>query len=151
MGSTASAESSAIQVGPLFPQHRAHWGPYIHLLPTVSTSPPQPLQHLQPLLWLCRITNWAAPSFLSAQSIPNLKGHGKYQKPNESWKQAIQDWLHPDPAAGLVLALKDWDPAWVQGVNGKTNSRGPKYHQQKLVAGEHMVYVLGFKAASPWY
>ena len=80
-----------------------------------------------------------------AQSI-----HGKYQKLNESWKQAIQDWLHPNPAAGLVLALKDWDLTWVRGVNGKTNSRGPKYHQWKLVVEEYMVYVLGFKATSPW-
>ena len=73
--------------------------------------------------------------------IPNLKGRGRYLNTNESWKQAIQDWLHPDPAAGLIVALKDWDSAWVRGSNGKIDSRGPKYHQRKLLAEEYMVYV----------
>ena len=81
--------------------------------------------------------------------IPNLKGRGKYQHPNESWKQAIQDWFHPDPAAGLLVALKDWDPAWVRGTNGKIDSRGPKYHQRKLVAEEYMMCVSGFKFSLP--
>ena len=83
------------------------------------------------------------------QLIPNLKGCGKYHKPNESWKQAVQDWLHPDPAAGLLVALKDWDLAWVQGTNGKIDSRGPKYHQRKLVAEEYMMYVSEFKSTLP--
>lgn len=83
------------------------------------------------------------------QLIPNLKGRGKYQKPNESWKQAVQDWLHPDPAAGLLVSLKDWDPAWVRGANGKIDSRGPKYHQRKLIAEEYMMYVSEFKSALP--
>jgi hypothetical protein len=76
------------------------------------------------------------------QLIPNLKGR-KYPRPQDTWKQAIEDWFHPDPTAGLLVALKDWDLTWVQGMNSRTDSRGPKYHQRKLVAEEYMMYVQG--------
>ena len=115
-----------------------------HQLPlpvSVATMPPGPAAGVQGCRARAAAGHGSAILPERGLLIPNLKGRGKYPNTNESWKQAIQDWLHPDPAAGLIVALKDWDPAWVRGVNGKIDSRGPKYHQRKLVAEEYMGYV----------
>jgi hypothetical protein len=73
-----------------------------------------------------------------ALQIPDLRGRGNFTAANETWKQAVQDWLYPDPAAGLMTALKDWDAAWHKGQLGKVDSRGAKYHQRKLIGEEYV-------------
>ena len=73
-----------------------------------------------------------------ALQIPDLRGRGNFTAANETWKQAVQDWLYPDPAAGLMTALKDWDAAWYKGQLGKVDSRGAKYHQRKLIGEEYV-------------
>jgi hypothetical protein len=77
-----------------------------------------------------------------ARQIPDLRGRGIFKAANETWKQAVQDWLYPDPAAGLTVALKDWDAAWYTGELGKLDSRGAKYHQCKLIGEEYTRCVL---------
>ncbi|KAJ7182076.1 hypothetical protein C8R46DRAFT_1027878 [Mycena filopes] len=60
--------------------------------------------------------------------IPNV-GRDAY-----SWKRAVDQWYHGDPANGLVVPIKDWPVQWYTGsMRLKT---GTLYSNRKLLAEE---------------
>lgn len=71
-------------------------------------------------------------------AIPDLRATSK-GKP--MWRQAVDQWLHPDPVTGLPL--KDWPQEWFQGP--MRLQLGVKYGEREVIGNEFVRWVpLGF-------
>ncbi|KAG6914961.1 hypothetical protein DXG01_014184, partial [Tephrocybe rancida] len=66
------------------------------------------------------------PAPIQGVTIPNLKPG------TESWKNALEQWEHGEPARGLNIPLKDWPHAWYKGA--MRTFTGTKRRERELVS-----------------
>lgn len=93
--------------------------------PSISFSTPAPAK------------NTALPAHnLVIPDIPIKNSDGTRPHPRESWRWIVHHWTKGDPERGLVYALKDWDPTWLQGTN--KGIFAAKYGQRKMIALEFL-------------
>ncbi|KAF8175145.1 hypothetical protein BJ912DRAFT_858015 [Pholiota molesta] len=87
----------------------------------------------------------ALPAYnLVIPDIPVKNSDGRRPHPRESWRWIVRHWTQGDSDRGLVHALKDWDPTWLQGTN--KGMFASKYGQRKMIALEFLDQYKGDEA-----
>ncbi|KAJ7022524.1 hypothetical protein C8F04DRAFT_1272533 [Mycena alexandri] len=78
----------------------------------------------------------AAPQntpYLVVPDIPVTLPDGTRSHTRDSWRYAVEHWLHGDVAHGLETPLKDWPKKWLTGPNKKF---AMKHRSRMLIATE---------------
>lgn len=103
----AYSSNQPVLAPPTEPRAGEHAGPAPHLLRFRITNLKGPKPHLT------EIGMQPANSLPSNLAVPRRMEVAA----GERWLAYVRDWEEADPAAGLQVALKDWDEKWYSGIS----------------------------------